>query len=119
MPRLCLLLSRCVVTGAQPVVASERWEFDESTLVMRLAGFQAVSPAVRQVQYALVLPGAAADAAQQLAQLNEWREEDAEAYLHRARELQLQRSSETWRLDLGLLKRLGIPVPQLPQELLV
>ena len=81
--------------------------------VVQLRGFRAVVPEVQELAY-IALPGRKPSASQVtlLAELNGWRVEDAQAYLAKADVLAGLRSRQQWRLDLDLLGRMGIPVPE-------
>jgi hypothetical protein len=112
---MCIAPCRCEITGAwQNVEVHEKWQFDDSSQVVRLSGFEAVSLEVHQVGQMLMLPAGsqqAQQAQQLLVMFNSWGEQDVQTYLGHMRQVQQQRSQPTWKLDLGLLRQLSIEVP--------
>ena len=114
MPMNCMAC-RCKITGATGVEMHEEWVFDDEAHVVRLAGFQPISPEVHQVQHMLQLPPGSPqqqEAQRILASLNQWRDVDAQIYVQHMQQVQQQRSQQpNWKLDLGLLSSLQIQPP--------
>jgi hypothetical protein len=114
--------ARCEVCGGRgtrwPVECHEIWEYDDEKHIQTLVGLIALCPmchAVKHIgrQFAI---GRAHYAIMHLSKVNNWGEEDVEAYLEHCFEQHAFRSRFQWELDVSYLATLGLKVPTKPTE---
>jgi len=87
------------------VECHERWEYDDETNTQRLIGVIALCPFCHQVKHIgrALRVGAGRQALQWLANINEWTQQEVEAYIAFAFAIQQVRSVASWTLDLSWL----------------
>ena len=104
--------NRCEICGERgprwPVECHEIWEYDESQFgrhIQRLTGLIALCPACHTVKHIgrAEATGNFLPAAQHLARVNGWDEDETFTYLANAFDLWAERSNHEWQLDISYL----------------
>lgn len=105
---------RCRVSGAATNYVGEQWEVNKEAKVFELQGFSAQAPEVSRVAYML---DSGENLRKEVAVMNGWNEEDLNAYVGYVEKQRHNHGSgegggEEWKLDLKVLEKMGVPVPE-------
>lgn len=109
---------QCYLTGAPASDVVEKWVPRPSDRVFKLAGFVLQAPLVTKIQHMFEHEEEYEELAAYLQRMNGWNREDAEDYLRHMKEIasdgdRIDSASvdDGWRVDLGVLSSMYIPVP--------
>ena len=114
--------NRCEACGAprgrdrQRLEAHERWEYDGNTHIQTLRRLIALCWSCHRATHFgfAEVTGTSAEAKAHLRAVNGWSSDAVDAHIDRAFALWDKRSTQEWRLDLGILTNAGIQVVATP-----
>lgn len=101
----------CEVCGGvgdeHPVECHEIWDYDDTQKVQTLKGTIALCPSCHEVKHIgfANTRGRGAIAEAWLKQINQWSEQQTDAYIHQAFEVWKERSKKKWTLNLDWLNQ--------------
>lgn len=108
----------CEICGGRgadhPVECHEKWFYDDERKIQRLVGLIALCPPCHEVKHFGLAnkKGRTNEALLQLSRVNGWSIQSATEYVDKQFQVWLERSKDTWALDVTWLEQFGIRVPQ-------
>jgi hypothetical protein len=106
------------VKNTKKLECHEVWEFDDEKKVQTLEGLIALCPPCHQVKHIGLSSkmGRGQQAIEHLAEVNNWKIEEASNYVEESFEQWNERSRYLWKLNLDWLKRKGVTIEKIKKE---